>query len=340
MSRTAAWRQRVRRWLKPPRRLRVTRWGWIFVVGSLVIGLAAIPTGNNLLFLMLGAMLGLITVSGWLSETTIRDLAVRRRVPRGAVAGEPARITYEVRSRKRKLPSFSVEVGEQGYPVRAFVASVGPGETVLGRAEAVWPRRGVYGLNALTIATSFPFGLFRKERDVEIPDELVVWPRTDRPVRELPTAGGRPQPGSRIPLGAAGARGEYRGLRDFRTGDDPRDVHWKSTARRGSPVVREYEREASRAVWFCLDLRDGGSEDAELRVEIAAALIQRATQRGQPFGLATSDVQVPLGSGPGQLERAMDALARARFRPDAPPLALPAAATECLRISADLLRPR
>ena len=55
--------------------------------GALLLGFAAIGTGNNLLFLILGGMLGFITLSGWLSEQMIRRVQVRRRVPRGVVAG-------------------------------------------------------------------------------------------------------------------------------------------------------------------------------------------------------------------------------------------------------------
>ena len=73
-----------------------------------MLGVAAIGTGNNLLFLLLGAMLGFITLSGWLSEQMLRKVEVRRRPPRGVTAGEPARVAYELANGKRRLPSFAV----------------------------------------------------------------------------------------------------------------------------------------------------------------------------------------------------------------------------------------
>ncbi|HEX2204556.1 MAG TPA: hypothetical protein VHG91_14690, partial [Longimicrobium sp.] len=161
--------ERIRRFFRPPRRLRFSRGGWLFSLGALVLGVSAIGTGNNLLFLLLGAMLGFITLSGWLSEQTVRRAEVRRRPVRGVTAGVPARIAYEVRNGNRRLPSFAVEVYEAGFARRAWVPVVGPGETASARAEATWERRGVYPLETVTVATSFPFGLFRKERDLEIP---------------------------------------------------------------------------------------------------------------------------------------------------------------------------
>ncbi len=323
----------VRRLLRPPRRLRFQRPGTMFCVGATVMGVAAIATGNNLLFLLLGAMLGFIVLSGWLSEQMIRRVEVRRRPPRGAVAGEPARIAYELHNGKRRIPSFAVEVGEEGLPGRAWIATLAPGETGTARAEALWPRRGVYPLGTVTLATSFPFGLFRKERDVELPGEAVVWPRTDRPMREPRPSGERSRPAGHRPAGAAGARGEFRALRPFRPGDDPRDVHWRTTARAGAPVVREYERDRTRALWICLELRAPDGDEAEAAVETAAALAAAAERRGESFGLATADARVSPGAGPGQLERVLDALARARFRPDAPRPSPPVPQGECVWVT-------
>lgn len=324
----------IRRWLRPPRRLRFSRAGWMFTGGTLVLGLAAIGTGNNLLYLVLGAMLGFITLSGWMSEQMIRRLEVRRRPPRALTAGVRGRITYEVRNAKRRLPSLAVEVGEAGEHGRAWISALEPGATATARAEAGWDRRGVYPLETVTLATSFPFGLFRKERDVELPGEAVVWPRHDLPLRDPRPAGERVRRAGETYAGAAGARGEYRGLRPYRPGDDPRDVHWKTTARAGQPVVREYERDRSSALWICLDLRAPDSDEAETALEVAASLAAAAERRGDPFALATADARIGPGAGPAQLERVLDALARARFRGDAPRVEPPVPARECVLVAA------
>ena len=317
MSR-ARWRAR--------RRLRFHRVGWAFSLGAVGIGVSAIGTGNNLLFLVLGAMLGFITLSGALSEQTLRGVRVRRHLPRALTAGRPARIGYRLENSKRRLPSFALEVGEKASERRGFVFSIEPGGESFVRVEHLWPRRGVYPLTEMVLSTSFPFGLFRKERDLDsAEDEVIVWPSTERAVREARPTGAEARRSGAAPAGAAGARGEYRGLRPYRAGDDPRDVHWRSSARYGEPVVREYERDQARSLWLALDLRAprGSEETAERAVEIAAALAARAAGRGENFGLLSADARVEPGTGPAQLERVLDLLARARFRPDAPPPPVP-----------------
>lgn len=323
-----AWRA-LRSW----RRIYFTRGGVLFALGTFAVGFAAMNTGNNLLFLLLGAMLGSIALSGWLSEQAIRGLDVRRRVPRGATVQRPVRITYEVRNEKSRFPTYALELREGELPEAAYVARAAPGETVTVRSRHRFLRRGVYPLRTLTLSTSFPFGLFRKERDLEIPGELVIWPRTDRAVRPVAVTGDRARFRSSVPADHPGGRGEYRALREYRPGDDPRDIHWRSTASQGKPVVKEYERDGSLGAWICLDAGGDPGPGAEVAVEMAAALAARFARRGRRFGLVTSRARVDAGSGPAQLERVLDALARVEFDPGEPAAAPPVERERCVLVT-------
>ena len=69
-------------------------------------------TGNNLLYLLLGSMLGFIAVSSWLSEQAIRALRVERRGPRSVTVGHDLRLTYEVRNR-----AFETNVGNKDHTI-------------------------------------------------------------------------------------------------------------------------------------------------------------------------------------------------------------------------------
>ena len=254
-------------------------------------------------------------------------------MPRAAVAGQPASLVYEIHNRKARLPSFAFEVGEADGRAVAFVASLRAGVGTTMRAEAVWPRRGIYALEGIAISTSFPFGLFRKERWVPMAEEVVVWPRFDRPVREPRTRGDRVHRGEHALSGSAGARGEYRGLRPYRPGDDPRDVHWRSTARLNEPVVREFERDRAELLWLCIDLRTDDESLAEHVAETAASVAASALRQGRPVGLAAGEMTVPPAAGAGQRDRLLDAIARCQFVADAPRTALPAAPGACVLVT-------
>ena len=322
-----AWR-RLRAW----RRISFTAGGLAFTLGTFAVGFAAMNTGNNLLYLLLGSMLGFIAVSGWLSEQAIRDVRVERRFAHAVTVGHDFRLGYEVTNRKRLLPSMAVEILEAGLPDRAFVAHVPPRGTVTARSVNSFVRRGIYPLGTVTLSTSFPFGLFRKERDMEIPGEVVVWPRSDRRVREPRMGGGRMRRAGLSARGTAGSRGEYRSLRGYRPGDDPKDIHWRSTARMREPVVREYERDGAETRWMCLDTRVEQSDAAEVAVEVVASLCAQAVAGRHPFALVAGHAVLEPGEGPAHLERALDLLARVDFAESEPLPAPPAARDRCVLV--------
>jgi len=322
---------RIRAW----RRIRFTSGGVVFTLGTVAVGFAAMNTGNNLLYLLLGSMLGFIAVSGWLSEQAIRGLRVARRAPRAVTVGHDLRLAYEITNRKRRLPSLAVEISEEGLPEKAFLAHVHAGGHATARSVNSFVRRGIYPLGSITLSTGFPFGLFRKERDIHLPGEIIVWPRTDRAVREpAPGAGKVPRTGMSV-RGASGSRGEYRSLRDYRAGDDSRDIHWKSSARMRTPVIREYERDGAETRWICLDLKGEPGEAAEVAVEVAASLAARAVAQHRPFALVAGEEVVEPANGMGQLERVLDVLARADFKPDTPAPSPPVAPSNCIVVGID-----
>jgi uncharacterized protein (DUF58 family) len=327
------WGTLVRIWVRIRwRRISFTSGGLAFTLGTLAVGFAAMNTGNNLLYLLWGSMLGLLMVSFWLSEQAIAGVRIERRFAHAVTVGHDFRLGYEVTNRKPRLPSLALEIIEAGLPNRAFVAHVAARGTVSTRSVNSFVRRGIYPLRTVTLSTSFPFGLFRKERDIEIPGEVVVWPRSDRRVREPLIGGGRMPPTGVSARGAAGSRGEYRTLRGYRPGDDPKDIHWRSTARMREPVIREYERDGAETRWICLDTRVEQSDAAEVAVEVAAALCAQAVAGRHPFGLVAGAAALEAGEGATHLERALDLLAHVDFSVDEPLPAPPVPTERCVLV--------
>jgi uncharacterized protein (DUF58 family) len=290
---------RLRRLLSPPRRLRPTREGWWFMGITLLVGVAALNTGNNLLYLLLGMMLSLILASGILSESTLRGLRVERVMPPRIQAMQPALIGITVHNTKRSLPSFSVEVDDivaaaaGGSPAaaghidkRCWFLKLPPGRSQRTAYRHQFPRRGLHRYTGMRLSTKFPFALFRKSREIEAPLDVVVLPRL-HPIDQPPLplrglAGEEPQ-------GRIHRHGEFWGLREARGGDDARDVHWPASAKRGRLMVREHEREEARRVTLFVDNAlpggDGCSDEKllaglERAVSLAASLAAWYVSRG------------------------------------------------------------
>jgi uncharacterized protein (DUF58 family) len=88
----------------------VTRVGIVYVVGVVVIGIAALNTGNNLLYIVVAAMLAAILVSGVASALVLRELQLDVRLPEHVFAKQPTLGRIQLRNPRRWLPSFSIHV--------------------------------------------------------------------------------------------------------------------------------------------------------------------------------------------------------------------------------------
>jgi uncharacterized protein (DUF58 family) len=237
-----------------PRKLKFTREGKYFLGITLGVGFAAINTGNNLLYLLLGMMLSLIIVSGVMSELSLRTLTVKRRLPARAQVGRSHLVEIEVFNNKNRVPSYAIEVEDlrAGQPAdkRCFFLKISPRSTQIAAYRRTPLRRGLERHTGFRIATRFPFGLFEKSREVDAPDELVIYPAVD-PVR-LPHRGHGETHGDAGPLGR-GSGEEIYALRPMRDGDDPRDIYWRKCTIPGHLVLKERAREMRHEVELVID---------------------------------------------------------------------------------------
>jgi uncharacterized protein (DUF58 family) len=311
----AARRGLWRRLVGPRRRLRLTREGRVFIAITIGLGLAAINTGNNLLYLVLGWLLSLIVASGVLSNMALRGLRAQRRAPPRIHAGRPFAMEIALENRKRRVASYSIEVedvlGGRVLDKRCYFLKLPPGRAVQASYRHTFHRRGLYRLDGFRLATRFPFALFIKSRQQIAPDELLVYPA----VRPVPLPAPRAPRHGDATQSRMGRRGEFFGLRDYRDGDDSRAIAWHASARAGRLLLREMEEEAQRRVVIELDnaVTEPGDEAAlealEDAVSMAASLIVTYLRQGYAVRLAARGLDVPWSAGPGHEHRLLRALA-------------------------------
>jgi uncharacterized protein (DUF58 family) len=248
------WARVLRTVSSPPRKLKFTREGKYYLGITLGVGFAAINTGNNLLYLLLGMLLSLVVVSGVMSDVSLRRLTVTRRLPVRAQVGRAHLVEIEVYNHKGRVPSYAIEVEDlrAGQPAdkRCFFLKISPSSAQVAAYRRTPARRGRDRHTGFRIATRFPFGLFEKSREVEAEGELVIYPAVD-PVR-LPIE----EPGRRVGGTTANGRGagdETYALRPMRQGDDPRDIYWRKSTIADQLVLRERARETRPDVELVLD---------------------------------------------------------------------------------------
>lgn len=273
-------KERLRRWLRPPRKLRPTRAGWIFCALSFGVGFAALNTGNNLLYLVLSLMLAFLVLSGVMSESALRGIRVRRRLPRDLFARASTAVGLEISNDQPKVPAFAVVVedrvregdGQERAAGRTFALRVDPGATELRSYQMLPTRRGSLNFTEFRVYTRFPFGLFSKSLSIEAPGESLAYPAVE-PVA-VPANFGVARGGGETVPGPGGTGADAVGLRKFADGDSVRRIHWRSSLRHRQLLVTEIESEHETEVEVRLQTRgiDAG-EAFEERVSWAASEI-------------------------------------------------------------------
>lgn len=245
------------RWLVIRINYRITREGWVYVGGIFALAFAALNTGNNLLFMILSAMLAAIAVSGVVSRLSITGVEMSLALPEHIFAEQPVLASVKLENHKLSLPSFSLRVGadrkskESRILTRPVYFPFIPRQQALEQAvELQFPRRGVYRQDAFAITTRFPFGFLEKTRKVESAMEVVVYPRvlpTEEFYEILPMISGEIESFQR------GRGHDLYSIRDYLPTDSARFVDWKASARATAMKVREFTREDERRVALVLD---------------------------------------------------------------------------------------
>ena len=142
--------------------------------------------------------------------------------------------------------------------------------------------RGAVQYQAILATSSWPLGIARAQRWIDLDRSVIVHPRYMLPVEE-------PRQGLREPAGMSSTRGagdEFLGLREYRSGDSQRRIHWPTSARTGVLMVVETAQESSNSTTYELELGDSSAEAADLAVGVAASLGAGNVAAGIPVAMA------------------------------------------------------
>ena len=232
----------------------LTRFGVVFIGLALMIGMAAVNNGHNLLYLVFSVMLATLLVSGAIAFSNLRGLELERHYPVEFHVDQTVPGALRVANRKRLLASWSLRVVDflipegggrrDAIPVAGFCAIVRPGQAATIPVALHVPHRGVYRMVAMQAGTRYPYGLFQRTQRFDVVGQIVAYPRM------LPRHLLAPMLG----LGPGGQESERKGtgtslfgVRNYQSGDPARLIHWKQSAKGQGMKLKEFEEEALQA---------------------------------------------------------------------------------------------
>jgi uncharacterized protein (DUF58 family) len=252
----------------------------------LVLVLAGgMATGRRLFFNLTYLLTALLIVSYFWSWANVHGISlVRQTSSQRSQVGEIAEERFLVRN-KSVIPKLWVEVHDHSdlpdHRASSVVNSLGSRRSRGWSVRTVCRKRGRFQLGPISLISSDPFGLFEHSKQLSATSSLVVYPLTvDLPHFTLPSG--------ELPGGGAMRRRTHyvttnvSGVRDYFPGDSFNRIHWRSTARTGQLMVKEFELDPTADVWLFLDMQ--GAVQAELlwQEEVAEVAALRKSRPGLP----------------------------------------------------------
>jgi uncharacterized protein (DUF58 family) len=296
---------------------------WMFVLWSLV--LAALFVDNPAVRLLVCSVFATVAASAPAVRANVARVFLARETERRARAGAPTPVVWRLENPSRRTAVGLVvrdRLGIGSTPQAADLVfdAVRPGGAATASTVVVYERRGWRRFRPALVSSRFPLGLFSVTYETPAPAETLVHPREGR---VSPALLARLR-GASAASGRAVARRQgidhFHGLREWREGDDPRRIHWRTTARRGQRTFMEWREEETRRVTVVLGASPGRGPDADRRFERAVsvvATVARACVRGRlPLRVVLGQDGEPVGglvtSDPRRHQAVLDALAVVR----------------------------
>ena len=273
-------------------RMLLPREGLVYLGIMLVVAIAALTGGNpdtgNMLLLIFGMMAGPFVFNGWVVVAMLARVHVSRHLPISVSSGDWFSVEIRMRNDKRLLSSRLVEVRDviQGKKIRdegkvVFVC-VAPGDRRSTHYDLCISRRGLYKFGPLRLSSRFPLGIGERGHVVSADDEVIVHPKIGRLLsawtrRERELAESITRSNARVGL----FDDEFHGIREYRSGDNPRAVHGRSSARHGHMMVRVHEQHREADLIVLLDLYSSKKFPEplqELAISLAATICVEQTR--------------------------------------------------------------
>ena len=288
---------------------------WIIVAPVLgCMWLAAVNYANNLVYAVLYLIAGLSFISLFHTWRNLAALRVEHIRIQPAFAGEDVRVEIFLRNAKKHsiYGLFFARLGEEGdsfrrgtrmHRVEGGGARLAPEDACV--TEVTFPamQRGLYRFDKLMVRSSYPFGLFWASFRVPVDASFYVYPQPKGSELwpDLHAAGDSGSPFSTKP------GDDFAGVRAYMPGESLRHVDWKAFAR-GRPLsVKQFAGGAGQELW--LDATEMQRLPLEARLSQLALWIINAEKEEIPYALKMGRTILPIGLGPVQSRRALEALA-------------------------------
>jgi uncharacterized protein (DUF58 family) len=267
---------------QPPLQLRFTATGWGWLIVAVLAGGYVWFKSINMVIIIVYAMVMLMIINGVMAWRAVRRTTAQRLSIHPVFAGEWAECGVRVTNESRSPVTVTVADQAEPHSNTFLVYRLPAGQSLTCTAAREFPHRGRFH-GPVSIVSGYPFGFIECERPGEANHAIVVLPRLgyaepDGLRRWILRQMGNDGRSRKVLRRLTNDQAEVRGVRSYRPGDAIRDIHWRSSARRGELLVREYDTAPSPELllvvepWLPVEPTDHDHQRLEDALSLAATM--------------------------------------------------------------------
>ncbi len=218
--------------------IKITKAGWIYITITILLGVAAVNTGNNLVYLIDAALLSFMGISGFFGKKNLSGIEPQIEVPFEIYATVPFSIKVKIKNNKKILPSFLLKVSiEEKSLIFPYVEN---NETQEKYLQLKLPERGYFQIKEISICSPFPFNFFIRCKNFPIDIKAIVYPKPEKCSTKFVGEKGKKkekEEGNKI-----STTGEIHSIKEYTKGIPLKYIHWKASAKTGELKVKEFSK--------------------------------------------------------------------------------------------------
>jgi uncharacterized protein (DUF58 family) len=278
-----------------------TRYGWLLATIVTTLLLAGINYGNSLIYALTFLLASMAIVSMLVTDRNLLHLRVRVAAGASVFAGEAAVFRVYLINHDKRMRYAVILVQDKRDAAQADIAA---GASATLELRVLTTRRGWVPAPTFYVQTRFPLGILYSWSRRILPEErCLVFPQPSDPwpwqVHASIESGATARP-------AVGGD-DFSGVREYRPGDSPRQIDWKSAARGRGLLTKEFAAGLSETLW--LDIAHTPGADVELRLRMLCRALLEAELSGTRYGLKLGNEIIAPDSGELHQQRCLTALA-------------------------------
>ncbi len=281
-------------------KVKINKAGSVFISITILLGVSAINTGNNLLYLIVSALLSFMLLSGIAALYNLRGLELKLIPPKEVFAQKRENFRVLL-TNWHKFPKFLLTLESMGGQVTVPVLL----RTNEVHLPMIFNERGPINKVSITVKTDFPVGLFTRYYQQEVETDFVVFPKPIPWDIKLFLNQGKEKQEHTETITNLRGYDEILGIKEY-SSEPMKLISWKATAKTGRLMAKEVYASAQSPIILRLDELDG---DLESRISKAAYAAIKLLESNYPVGLKLDDEYIVPATGEIQKNKILKALA-------------------------------